>query len=63
MKRAMEILNTGITIQDLVSRKDVVELDILHLTKEEEGKNLERVIMRMKDNSGASITGGEFTWE
>ena len=47
----------------MVSREEVKWLDILHFIKEVEGKSLERVIMRVKDNTRASVVRGEFTWE
>lgn len=59
-KRAIQILNTGITIQDVAFSEDAERVDILHLTKEEGDKTLERIIMRVKDNTEASVTGGEF---
>ena len=62
-KRAIEFLEMGIAIQDLASSQDVKGLDILHLTKEAEDKTLERVTMRMKDDAGAFVEGGEFTWD
>ena len=62
-KRAIEILNMGITIQDLASSEEVRGLDILHLTKEVEDKTLERIIMRIKDDTRAFVGGGEFTWD
>ena len=60
-KRAIEILNMGITIQDLASSEDTNWLDMLHLTKEGEDKTLERVIIRIKDENTALVKGGEFT--
>ena len=38
-------------------------LDVFHLTKEVGEKTLESVIMRMKDDTGTSVVGGEFTWD
>ena len=61
MKRAIEMLNMGIAIQNLVSSENARRLYVLYLTKEVEDKTLERVIMRMKDNTGALVEGGEFT--
>ena len=62
-KRAIEILNASIAIQDLASCEEVKGVDIVHLTKEEADKTLERIIIRVKDNNGASVTGGEYTWD
>ena len=62
-KRAIEMLNASIAIQDLASYEEVKEVDILHLTKEEEDKTLERIIIRVKDNNRAAATGGEYTWD
>ena len=62
-KRAIEILNAGIAIQDLAFSEWVKGVDILHLTKEEEDKTLDRVIIRVKDNNGASVTGGKYTYD
>lgn len=62
-KRVIEILNISIAIQDLATNQKVKGLDILHLTKEVEDKSLERIIMRIKDNTGASVAGGEFRWD
>ena len=61
-KKTIEILNAGIAIQDLASYKEVKGVDVLHLTKKEEDKALERVIIRVKDNDRALVTGGEYTW-
>ena len=62
-KRAIEILNASIAIQDLASCEEVKDVDILHLTKVEGNQTLEWIIIRVKDNDGASVTGGECTWE
>ena len=62
-KRAIEILYMGIAIQDLASSKEVKGLDVLYLTKEVKDKTLERVVMRMRNNKGAAVAGGEFTWD
>ena len=62
-KRAIKILNASIAIQDLASSKEVIGLDILYLTKERGDKTLERIIMRLQDDSWASVTGGEFAWD
>ena len=62
-KRAIEILNAGIAIQDLVSYEEVKGVDVLHLTKEEGDQTLERFIIRIKDNNRAAVTGGEYTWD
>lgn len=62
-KRMIEILNTGITIQDMACSIDMKGLNILHLIKEVEDIILETVIMRMKDKTGTLVTEGEFTWE
>ena len=62
-KRAIEILNACISIQDLASSEEVKGVDVLHLTKEEEDKTLERMIIRIKYNKVASVTGGEYTWD
>ena len=59
-KRAIKILNSSIAIQDLALNKDVKGVDMLYLTKEKADKTVERVIMRMKGNCGASVEGGEF---
>ena len=53
----------GIAIQDLALNEKVKELNVLYLTKQEGNKTLERVIMRMKDNTGAAIEGVEFMWD
>ena len=60
-KRVIEILNMGIAIQDLASSREAEGLDVSHLIKEVGDKTLERVILRVKDNTGASAEGGEFT--
>ena len=62
-KRAIEILNMGIAIQDLALSKDVKGLDVLYLNKEVADMTLERVIMRIRNNTGALVAGGEFTWD
>ena len=59
-RRAIEILNAGITIQELTLSEDVEGLDILHLTKEKGDKTMDIVMMRMRDNIGASVEGREF---
>ena len=41
--------------------EDVKVVDIPHLTKEKGDITLERVIMRLKDDTRASVKGGEFT--
>ena len=51
-KRAIKILNAGIGIQNIMLNKEVKGLDILYLTKEEADKTLQRIIIRMKDNTG-----------
>ena len=38
-------------------------LDVLHLTKKEGDKTLERGILRVKDNTGASAMGGVSIWD
>ena len=63
VKRTIEILNASIAIQDLASCEEVQGVDVLHLTKEEEDGTLERVIIRVKDNNEASVTGGEYMWD
>lgn len=62
-KRAIEIFNAAIAIQDLVSNEEAKNVDILYLTKEEEERTLERVIVRVKDHTGAASLVGEFTGE
>lgn len=59
-KSTIEILNTGITIQDLALCKKINSLDVLHLTMEKGDKTLERVIMRMRNYTRAVIEVGEF---
>ena len=63
VKRAIEILNAGIAIQDLASCEEVKGVDVLHLTKEEGDQTLKRVFIRVKDNNGAAVTGGEYMWD
>ena len=60
-KRVIEILNIVIAIQDMASNVVVKQLDVLHWTKEEGDKALERVIIRIKDNTKALIVEVEFT--
>ena len=62
-KRAIEILNMSIAIQVLVISKETEGLDFVYLTKEEEDKTLERVIMRIRDNNRVFVEAGEFTWD
>ena len=62
-RRAIEILNVGIAIQELTSSEDVEGLDILHLTKEKGDKTMDIVMMRMRDNIGISVEGREFIWD
>ena len=62
-RRAIKILNVGIAIQDLGSYEEVKGVDVLHLTKEEEDKTLENIIIRVKYKNEASVIGGEYTWD
>ena len=61
-KSAIEILNASIAMQDPASYKEVKGVDILYLTKVERDRTLERIIIRIKDNDGALVTGVEYTW-
>ena len=61
-KKAIEIRNASIAIQDLALNKDMKGLNIIDLTKETGVKTLERIILRIKDNTRASVVGGEFSW-
>ena len=40
VKRIIKILNTSISIQDIILCKEIKELDVLHSTKKQEGRNL-----------------------
>ena len=60
-KRVIEILNAGITIQDLALSNDARGLDVIHLTKEEKDKTLGRIILRPRNNTGALAVGAVFT--
>ena len=62
-KRAIEALYASIPIQDLAACKEVKGTDVLHLTEKEGDRTLERVIIKVKDNNGGLVTGGEYMWE
>ena len=62
-KRSIGRLNAGIPIQDLGFSEDMVVVDIVHLTEEEGDRTLERVIIRVKDDTGDTVLRGEYTWD
>ena len=60
-RRAIEILDSGIVIQDLVSDKEAKKVDFIYFTKESKEGTLERIVVRVKDYNREASLGQEFT--